>query len=128
MLPDVNCCGTPLGIARLINRQRRTYTTRANTMYVRRRFSDSPSQDTDIKIGIVVGVLLAVFFIALAVFLYLYRFSIRFSYRPATPKPPDTGETAQPDTAAEPPPATAAEAQPPAPTETAVKPATEKAK
>ncbi|KAH6893297.1 hypothetical protein B0T10DRAFT_481923 [Thelonectria olida] len=47
----------------------------------KRQFSDNPSKNTDIKIGLVVGILLAAFIAAIAAFLFIYGRSIRFTKR-----------------------------------------------
>jgi hypothetical protein len=45
----------------------------------KRQFSDNPSKNADIKIGLIVGILLAAFIAAIAAFLFIYGRSIRFS-------------------------------------------------
>ncbi|KAI5457608.1 hypothetical protein BGZ63DRAFT_427649 [Mariannaea sp. PMI_226] len=50
-------------------------------MLQRRQFSDNPSKNQNIKIGVIVGILLAAFIAAVAAFLYIYGRSIRFTER-----------------------------------------------
>lgn len=45
------------------------------------RADNTPLQNTNLTIGIVVGVILALFFIGLAVFIWFFRTTIRFSKR-----------------------------------------------
>ncbi|KAL3607972.1 hypothetical protein FPOAC2_02963 [Fusarium poae] len=56
-------------------------TGRYSTGHIKRQFSDNPSKNNDIKIGLIVGFTLAAFLAIVITFLYFYYGSARFTFR-----------------------------------------------
>jgi hypothetical protein len=56
-------------------------TDRYSTERIKRQFSDNPSKNNDIKIGLIVGLTLAAFLAIVITFLYFYHGSARFTFR-----------------------------------------------